>query len=232
MEEQVKTNFPLKIKPDCLVFDKDHSFSVPDSSTVEFFIKFKREPEDDPFATVTFQFMNTTLSSPGPPSNPFMKMSNEAVLTRGQITAYVTSHMSTQYRTHIFSVLICGSKARLIRWDCSSAIVTEPISYNEDPHLFDFFICFDRSPPDVQGQDTTVSPAKPEDTKDAVKAVEELGMSRTLLLVVSVPNRTGEPLRYVVESPLALPWVLVGHWTQTSIGYDIQRKRSVFMKDS
>jgi hypothetical protein len=83
MEEQAKTNFPLKIKPDCLVFDKDHSFSGPDSSTVEFFIEFKREPGDDPFATATFRFMNTTPSSLGPPPNPFMKTSNEAVLTHG-----------------------------------------------------------------------------------------------------------------------------------------------------
>jgi hypothetical protein len=53
MEEQAKTNFPLKIKPDCSVFDKDHSFSGPDSSAVEFFIEFKREPGDNPFATAT-----------------------------------------------------------------------------------------------------------------------------------------------------------------------------------
>jgi hypothetical protein len=111
MEEQAKTNFPLKIKPDCSVFDKDRSFSGPDSSAIEFFIEFKREPEDDPFATVMSRFMNTTPSSLGPPPNPFVKTSNEAVLTRGQITAYTTSHMSAQYRTHIFSVLICGSKA-------------------------------------------------------------------------------------------------------------------------
>jgi Fungal protein kinase len=232
MEEQAKTSFPLKIKPDCSVFDKDHSFSGPDSSAIKFFIEFKQEPGDDPFATATSRFMNTTPSSPGPPPNPFVKTSNKAVLTHGQITAYATSHMSAQYRTHIFSVLICGSKAQLIRWDRSSTIVTEPISYDEDPHLFDFFIRFDCLPPDVQGQDTTVSPAKPEDTKDAVKAIEELGMSQTPLLVVSVLNCAGEPLRYVVESPLALPWVPVGHWTQTSIGYDIQRKRSIFMKDS
>jgi hypothetical protein len=232
MEEQAKTNLPLKIKPDCSVFDKDHSFSGPDSSAVEFFIEFKWEPGDDPFATAMSRFTNTTPSSPGPPPNPFVKMSNEAALTRGQITAYATSHMSVQYWTHIFSILICRSKARLIRWNRSSAIVTEPISYDEDPHLFDFFIRFDRSPPDVRGQDTTVSPAKPKDTKDAVKAVEELRMSQTPLLVISVLNRTGEPLQYVVESPLALPWVSVRRWTRTSIGYDIQRKRSIFMKDS
>jgi hypothetical protein len=132
MEEQAKTNFPSKIKPDCSVCDKDHSFSGPDSFAVEFFIEFKREPGDDPFTTVTSRFMNTTPSSPGPPPNPFMKTSNKAVLTCGQITAYATLHMSAQYRTHIFSVLICGSKARLIRWDRSSAIITKPISYDKD----------------------------------------------------------------------------------------------------
>jgi hypothetical protein len=153
-----------------------------------------------------------------------------------KFTAYATSHMSAQYRTHIFFVLICEDYARLIRWDRSGAIVTEPIYYNVVPHLFDFFIRFDHAPPNIQGQDTTVRLANSEDTKDAVKAVkelEELEKSQTPLLAVSVPNpATGEPLRYIIASPLASPWVPVGCWTRTSIGYDIQRKTSIFMKDS
>jgi len=40
--------------------------------------------------------------------------------------------MGAQYRTHIFSVLICEDYARLIRWDRGGAIVTEPIKYNEE----------------------------------------------------------------------------------------------------
>jgi serine/threonine protein kinase len=164
-----------------------------------------------------------------------MRSSQESRDTCGQITAYATSHMSAQYRTHVFFVLICGDYARLIRWDRSGAIVTQPIFYDEVPDLVDFFIRFNLSPADVRGHDTTVRVAKCEDTKDAVKVIkefEELAKSRSLL-VASVPNpTTGESLEYVIAPPSASPWAPVGRWTRTSIGYDIQRKRSVFMKDS
>jgi hypothetical protein len=168
-------------------------------------------------------------------TNPFMKRTPEALSTCGQVAAYATSHMSAQYRTHVFSILICKDIARLIRWDRSGAIVTEPIYYNMEPHLFDFFIHFDLSPPDVRGQDTTVRLAKKEEIEDAVNAVKELKGLETPLLVVSIPiSATGKPsgLEYVVASPLASIRVPVGRWTRTSMGYDIQSKRSIFMKDS
>ena len=166
-----------------------------------------------------------------------MKNSRDAHVTCGQITAYATLHMSAQYRTHVFFVLICKDYARLIWWDRSGAIVTNPIQYNVTSELFDFFILLDHSPPNVQGQDTTVRLANPKDTRDAVKAVkelEELEKSQTPLLVVSLPNPTTreEPLQYIIVSPLASLWIPVRRWTRTSIGYDLQRKRSVFMKDS
>ena len=141
--------------------------------------------------------------------------------------------MSAQYRTHMFSVLICDNDARLFRWDYSGAIVTEKFPYNTQPYLFNFFIRFDRLPRDVQGRDTTVRPATTDETKDAVKAAQELGASKMPLLVVSVPNpATGQPLEYIIASPRASPYVPVGRWTRTSIGYDVQRKGGIFMKDS
>ena len=196
-EEQGKTAFPFKIKPDCSVFAKEHLFKGTDSSAVELFIKFKQSGADDPF----FNFPQSQASS-SDKTNPFMKDTVESRTTCGQITAYATSHMSAQYWTHVFFILICEDYARLIRWDRSGAIVTEPIYYNVDPHLFHFFILFDHSQPNVRGQDTIVRSANSEDTKDAVKAVkelEELYKSGTQLLVVSVPNpATGEkkPLQY------------------------------------
>jgi len=199
------------------------------------FIEFKLD--EDPFINFSQPRTSSSNSATSPPLlNPFLKTSVDAQTTCGQITAYATSHMSAQYRTHVFFVLICKDHARLIRWDRSGAIVTEPILYNETPQLFDFFIHFDHSPPDVRGQDTTVRLANSEDTKDAVNAVEELKelkKAQVPLLVVSVPNpTTREPSQYVIAAPFASPWVPVGRWTRTSIGYDIQRKMSIFMKDS
>ena len=82
------------------------------------------------------------------------------------------------------------------------------------PHLFNFFICLDYSLANILGHDTTVRLAKPEDIKDAVKAVKELEKSQTPLLVISVPKPTiGEHLEYIIMAPLTLPWVSVRCWT-------------------
>jgi Fungal protein kinase len=238
-EERAKTNFPFKIKPDCSVFAKGHSFHGTDSSAVELLIEFKRQCDDDPFIKDPPLEKSSASSSdgttPSRPRNPLMKTSQAARLTCGKITAYATSHMSAQYRTHAFSILICSDYARLIRWDRSGAIVTDPILYNEAPELFDFFIRFNHSPPEVRGLDTTVRLAKSKDTRDAVKAVKELEKSQVPLVVVSIPNpAAGDslPYEYVVASPIPSPWIPVGRWTRTSIGYDIQREKQILLKDS
>ena len=238
-EERAKTDFTFKIKPDCSLYAKEHSFHGTDSSAVELFIEFKQRRDDDPFIKDPSPEKSSASSSdgptPSPPPNPLMKTSKAARLTCGKITAYATSHMGAQYRTHVFSILICLDYARLIRWDRSGAIVTGPIYYNVAPELFNFFIRFNHSPPDVRGLDTTVRLAKPEDTEDAVKAVKELEdveKSQMPLVVVSIPNPAGEPSQYVVRPPIPSPWIPVGRWTRTSIGYDIQRKQKIFFKDS
>ncbi|KAI9433375.1 hypothetical protein F5148DRAFT_113471 [Russula earlei] len=217
-EEKGKTDFPFKIKPDCSVYSREHPYHGTDSSIIELFIEFKR---DDPF-------INSSNITP----DGFLKKAHNPRLACGQIIAYAASHMSAQYRTHIFSVLICSDYARLIRWDRSGAIVTEPMYYDTAPELLEFFILFDRSSPQERGWDTTVRLANSEDTRVAVEAVKEL-RGLTPLLVITIPNSvTGEAPEYVIAPPLALPWIPVGRWTRTSIGYDVQRKRSIFMKDS
>jgi len=76
----------------------------------------------------------------------------------------------------------------------------------------------------MQGRDTTVGLADPEDIKikDAIKVVEELDKLEAPLLVVSVPNDTTREIsQYVITFPLASLRAPVGRWTRTSIGYDI-----------
>ena len=103
------------------------------------------------------------------------------------------------------------------------------------PDLFDFFIHFNCLLPIVQSEDTSIRYASPKETEDAIQAVKELkGLveSKLKLLAVSFPNPAARgSLEYVIAPPHASPWVPVGLWTQTSIGYDIQRKRNIFMKD-
>lgn len=71
---------------------------------------------------------------------PFENDTKQGRSTRGQIASYAGVTMAMQFRTHLFSVLICGKYARFIRWDRSSAIVTCRFDYTTHPLiLFDFY---------------------------------------------------------------------------------------------
>ncbi|KAF4605879.1 hypothetical protein EYR40_004670 [Pleurotus pulmonarius] len=60
--------------------------------------------------------------------------------TRGQIASYAGVMMAMQFRSHLFSVLICGKYARFIRWDRSCAIVSRRFDYTLYPRiLFNFY---------------------------------------------------------------------------------------------
>lgn len=54
------------------------------------------------------------------------------------------------------------------------------------------------------------------------------------LLVVSLPNKDPDapPNRYIIKRPVARPSIPVGRSTRTSVTYDLQMKKCVFMKDS
>jgi hypothetical protein len=82
-------------------------------------------------------------------TNPFVKDSVKEISTLGQITSYVTLHLGLQFWTHMFFILIIHNYARIIQWDHSSAVVTAPICFNEESHLFNFFICYNYARSDI-----------------------------------------------------------------------------------
>ena len=92
-------------------------------------------------------------------SNPFMAATPLAHHVAGQITSYASLVMSAQYRTHLFTILILNKFARLIRWDCSGALITEPIYHDGQPHLLDFLIRFNDATPAARSCNPTVHPA-------------------------------------------------------------------------
>ncbi|KAN0114238.1 hypothetical protein V8E52_006888, partial [Russula decolorans] len=96
-------------------------------------------------------------------TNPFVKDSTEAISTLGQMTSYVTSHLGSQFRTHAFFVLIVHNYARIIRWDRGGAVVTAPIRFNEEDHLFNFFIRYNYADSYIRGSDSSVRAPKPKE---------------------------------------------------------------------
>lgn len=80
-------------------------------------------------------------SDPSPSSlYPFENDTEGGRKTRGQIASYAGVIMAMQFRSHLFSVLICGKYARFIRWDRSCAIVSRRFDYTLYPRiLFNFY---------------------------------------------------------------------------------------------
>ena len=150
----------------------------------------------------------------------------------GQITAYATWILSSQYRTHLFLILVFREYSRIIRWDRAGAVVTAPISHNEG-HILDFLIQFKGATSQARGCDITVTAASEDQQRDAREKVEELA-NATSLLSLSIPNtsQSRDPSCYIIESPRPRPGVPAGRWTRTSIAYDVQRQRRVLIKDS
>ena len=73
----------------------------------------------------------------------FLRNSKACADTIGQITSYATAQLGSQFQfcTCIYSVLIIKDYARLIQWDRTGAIVTDPIHYNDEDSLLLEFIC-------------------------------------------------------------------------------------------
>jgi hypothetical protein len=150
----------------------------------------------------------------------------------GQITSYASLVMSAQYRTHLFTVLILKEYARLIRWDRGGALVTEPIYHDGQPHLLDFFIRFNDATRAARGRDLTVRPANSTERRK-VRGLQPFAKASSFLTItISDPSRRKDASNFIICAPYAQPDIPAGRWTRTSIAYDVQADKRVFLKDS
>jgi hypothetical protein len=190
--------------------------AAPDTSRVEFFIEMKSAA--DPFDDHPSE------------SRPFVRESGNLQTSLGQITIYATAILGVQYRTHVFSVIMVENYARLIRWDRSGTVVTEPIYYNKSPHLLDFLIRYGTADPQVRGHDSTVDQPTEDEIGDARTIVPELKDVESFL-AITMPDQD-QQRRFIISSPECRPHILVGRWTRASIALDTKLRRRVLLKDS
>lgn len=167
-----------------------------------------------------------------------LNKSSSAHNTLGQIGTYIAVQMDSQYRTHAFFVLIVGDYARLMRWDRGGVIFTDPINYNKQSELVEFFERYDTAPPEVRGSDESVGQPYSKERDAALRlglgtSDGRRGVPRPLLAVSFVDsNGTGHTHRYIIPSPFARPSLPIGRSTRISTAYDVQNRRLVIMKDS
>lgn len=218
--------FPFKIKPDIAAYPVGSKLSGPtDSAKVEIFIELKWNPNDDPFSDP-----HDIQRDDGTTVKSFFHETKTAVDTLGQITAYAAAQLGSQFRTHIYSILIVKGKARILRWDRSGTIVTEAIEYNKSPLLAEFFRRYSKAPPEMRGADKSASAPTSE---EASAAMQVLGLGSTVPLVkLEIPSADGSPQFFVVLTPRATPYTPLGRATRGFHAYDISQKARVFLKDS
>jgi len=218
-----QTEFSFEIKPDICAYVKGCKRRDPsDVSRAEIIIEFKWHQSDDPFCE--------PYPLPGDPNrSTFLRDNKSGRDTLGQITSYAAAQLGSQFRTHIYSVLIVKDYARLIRWDRSGAIVTEAIHYNHNPALAEFFRRYHKAPPNIRGVDPTVT----------VPTYKEICLTRqcldlkdnVTLVKMTVPTGDTE-CSYIAPTPKAQPYTPPGRATRGFVAYDLQRRRKVFVKDT
>ncbi|KAJ3544207.1 hypothetical protein NMY22_g2859 [Coprinellus aureogranulatus] len=120
---------------------------------------------------------------------PFESSSPRGCDTRAQLACYAGAVMATQYRSHLFTVVITGKYARFIRWDRSCAVVTRRIDITKHPSpLFEFFKRFRQFTLEQRGTNPHVRPATKEETIAARNLLKNkapelwLGLSGRLFL--------------------------------------------------
>ena len=118
---------------------------------------------------------------------------------------------------------------RLVRWDRTGTIMTEPIHYNDNFTLAEFFRRYHKAPAEVCGVDTTV--AVPTDCEKLL-AGKCLGLTEDVPFVKMTVPAPNSNLEYIIPAPIAGPYTPPGRATCGFVGYDLQRHKSVFIKDT
>ena len=202
---------------------------ITDSASSAIFIEFKWKMSDDPFCDV--HNVQRPLPSGGDITvESFLRDTKSADDTLGQITAYATAQLGSQFRTHTYSVLIVKGMARILRWDRSGAIVTEAIEYNKSSLLAEFFRRYSTAPPEMCGVDQTVSVPTP---AEATAAREALKLDDTTpLFKLEIPGIDGTSHYFVTSTPRATLYTPPGRATRGFQAYNISQGTLVFLKDS
>ena len=215
----MNSRFSFDLAPDCSIFTRDHKAKTSDFSQVDAIVEFKKESKD-PFVDDS-----NSEGNPEMKNNPFLCKEGPNRDVLGQLTAYATATLGAQYRTHLFMVLIAGEYARLIRWDRGGAIVTGRIPFNKEPYFFDFLTRYDMASREDRGHDTTVSVPSEDEIKNATRVVKEWAEAEAFL-AITISHRP-----FIIPHPEVRPHIPVGRWTRSSIAFDVDKQRRVYLKD-
>ena len=196
---------------------------------MELFVELKQDTQSDPFRDLPNGEMQERCSING----------NE---TRGQCLLYAANQLAYQHKLFAFSLVICGKKARFIRWDREGVVVSAGIDCSQRPDLvIDFLRRFNQLTPEQRGLDPTAVPAMPDEIETFESAVTEIDIESLKLSVgdrdiypryrLEVRDSDNTVSYYIVGKALDYNLGVVGRCTRGYLALDLSTKECVFLKD-
>ncbi|KAA1467193.1 hypothetical protein DENSPDRAFT_832184 [Dentipellis sp. KUC8613] len=172
---------------------------------------------------------------PRPSSNrkthQFVKLSDPAVHSRGQMIAYAGAQLTVQFRCFCFSICLIGENdARLLLWDRGGAVVSERFNYVANPGMLQEFLWrFNHLNLEQRGWDPSVTPATSEEAETAQHLFPAGSPIHKMLITDDADKRD----RYfLVSSPTEYGIAVCGRATRGYIALNMETGETIWLKDS
>ncbi|KAI0296770.1 kinase-like domain-containing protein [Multifurca ochricompacta] len=175
----------------------------------------------------------------GDEAESHIRFSDTAYRACGQMIAYASAHHQSQFRVFSFSIFLFGEKGRLLRWDRSGVIYTEPFEWTTEPDtLLEFIWRFNFLSDIERGHDTTVTPVTDNEAEVALPKLKRYpGLENTKkadlqrFLIHDDRSANGDLRVYITPSAVWDTGGLFGRSTFGYIAYDVASTNLVYLKD-
>ncbi|KZT08071.1 uncharacterized protein LAESUDRAFT_616456, partial [Laetiporus sulphureus 93-53] len=181
----------------------------------------------------------------------FIRGSLASMESRGQILEYANAIMNHQHRQHVFLLVVCRSRARVLRVDHVGIVVSQPFDiFGKKSFFYVFFYRLARMTPQQQGFDPTARLADEVDIRKVKGAVGSLSEYHAKCLKKAMKddypiykitfdasqladvNSNQEDHTFLIGRPLEMSYSLSGRATKTFAAYDVHADRVEFLKDA
>ncbi|EIW78346.1 hypothetical protein CONPUDRAFT_83790 [Coniophora puteana RWD-64-598 SS2] len=221
-----------------------------DISRMETWMEVTAHEEDDPFDDPPPELTGEDLFA-HLRAHPFEREAEQGMLTRGRALAHAVAQLGSQNRNFVFSTVVFGRFARLVRWDRAGAAVSRRFDYTKTPELLaEFLWRLSQASRECRGSDESVSPA---DLDDEIAATirQQLDMPPGEQLFGYEIRDDADPVASTSSSGTdehghkpsttsrcyygprfgLLPLDLTGSSTRTTALWDLTTGKKVFLKD-
>ncbi|KAH9017104.1 hypothetical protein EDB83DRAFT_2271270, partial [Lactarius deliciosus] len=206
-----------------------------DWTAVDLWVENKNE-KDDVFRDLEEMGREATKKSD---LRSHIRWTKGAYRVSGQLIAYTSAIHRSQFRVFSFSVVLFGNTGRLLRWDRSGVIYTEPFNWSTQPDtLFEFLWRLNFLSDVKRGYDTTVTSVADDEAEAALPKLRTYqGLENVAkadlhkFLVRDDHTLNGQIKYYIAPSAVWDSESLFGRSTFGYIAYDPETTNLVYLKD-